>query len=80
MPIVKSINEIAELIPKPDDRFYGCRITEAPSEIVKNSPLYAFRVDEKSNVIIGMFRAVFTLTRKGNKFYFQLIFTVNYYI
>ena len=72
MALIKSINEIAELIPKSDDRMYGFRITEAPSEIVKNNPLYAFRVDEKTNIIIGMFRAVFTLARRGDKYYLTL--------
>lgn len=72
MAIVKSINEIAELIPKPDDRFYGCRITEAPSEVVTDNPLFAFRVDDKANVIIGMFRAVFSLARRGDKYYLTL--------
>ena len=72
MSIVKSINEIAELIPEPDDRLYGSLITEANPDIVTDNPLFAFRVDDKTNVIIGMFRVTFVLTRKGEKYYLML--------
>ncbi len=72
MPIVKSINEIAELIPEPDDRLYGSIVTEANHDIVTDNPLFAFRVDDKTNVIIGMFRVTFVLTRKGERYYLML--------
>ena len=72
MSIVKSINEIAELIPEPDDRLYGSLITEANPDIVTDNPLFAFRVDNKTNVVIGMFRVTFVLTRKGEKYYLML--------
>ena len=69
MAIVKDLNEIKDLIPEPDYRFYGSNISEVPSEIIDKKPLYAFVVSSKANTVISAYRAYFSLIKRGDNFY-----------
>ena len=72
MAIVKDLNEIKDLIPTPDYRLYGSNITEAPSRLLIDNPLFAVTVNRKYNVVISSFRVMFMLVKRGDKFHMMV--------
>ena len=72
MALVKSLDEIENLIPEPDYRLYGSNITEVSSRDVINYPLFAFTVNRKANIVVSMYRVLFMLVKRFNKFYLMV--------
>lgn len=76
MAIIRDLDEIEDLIPKPDYRLYGSNITEAPSRLVMDCPLFAVTVSRKHNIVVSTFRVMFILVKRGEKFHLMV---TNYY-
>lgn len=72
MAVLKEFKEIIDLLPEPDYRLYGSNITEASAREVMDNPLYAFTVNRRANYVIGIFRTLFILVKRGEKFHLMV--------
>ena len=73
MAVIKKLDEIIDLIPEPDTRLYGSNITEAPSHIVDNHPLYAILVNNNLNLVTGIRKASFILVKRDISYYLMIV-------
>lgn len=86
MALLKSFEQIEELIPERVDDFYHCGITATPIDVAKKSHIYAIVVDGKTKKIIKTYEVKFTLFSGSIKHYLFIgekskdVNTANYFI
>ena len=61
MALIKSFNEIEDLIPSPYEQFYMSKMVRINDSKVSKKPIYAFIVDEENKKIVDYFQVEFVL-------------------